>query len=278
MSHRNGGNSATLGRLALFFGLFVVATVLSVGAWNERSSFKNALYEAYPEHNEQRKPGQEGRPQTGWVEARQAWIADADLDVAVWQLMLSFFGIAGVAYTVWYARLAWIEAEKSASAAANALKLSEESAERQLRAYITVELKGARVLGSGEIEAVAEIINRGQTPAKDVVTKWAMGIDLREPDRATVDYILSCAHCPAEDVSMMLGPQDTRGIKSKADPFDPADMDKVFNGTGSLCVAGIVEYVDAFGKKRNTRFVHLYDGREWSADEGRYCHYGNDYT
>jgi len=157
-------------------------------------------------------------------------------------------------------------------------QIARDGAERQLRAYITVELKGAHLKTSREIEATADIVNRGQTPARDIVVKWAFGIDRRDPRRADIDYFFSCAHCPAENVALMLGPQDVRGISSKSDPFEQKDLEEVFSGNASLCVVGIVEYVDAFGKERNTRFVHLYDGRIWDADAARFGHYGNDYT
>ena len=157
-------------------------------------------------------------------------------------------------------------------------QIARDSAESQLRAYITVEMKGARLNPSEEIEATADIVNRGQTPARDIVVKWAFAIDRRDPRREDIDHLFSCADCPAEDVALMLGPKDFRVINCKSDPFNPQDLDKVFNGNASLCVVGIVEYLDAFGKQRSTRFVHLYDGRIWNADAARFGHYGNDYT
>jgi hypothetical protein len=278
MSLRDAARVTAFGRLALFAVLVVVATVLSVSSWNERSSFKDALYKAYPEYDEQRKSGQESDKQTSWVEARQAWLADAAFDVAVWQLILSFFGIAGVAYTVRYARLAWIEAEKSASAAQLALKHSEESAERQLRAYITVELRGVNMAPDRPLEAAIQMFNRGQTPARNIVVKWATAVCPVKPSREQIESIHASAICPEDDPSFILGPNEDRGANASGEAYEGDEVFSVLASKGAICVAGAVEYLDAFDRPRRTRFCHIYIGGDHGPDGGKYYHYGNDYT
>ncbi len=134
------------------------------------------------------------------------------------------------------------------------------------------------MLPDGTIEASIETINRGQTPAKNLFVKWSLSVDALDPSSKSIEYLLSVAHNPVENVSMMLGPSDKKSNQSISTPFDVKLINEIYTGKSALCVTGIVHYIDAFEEKRETRFAHLYSGRIWSVENGRFSNYGNDYT
>ena len=93
-----------------------------------------------------------------------------------------------------------------------------------------------------------------------------------------IDWYDERASCPEEDCAFVLGPGDKRGVKGNCTPFTPDEARAVLEGTHNLYVIGRVEYEDAFGEARRTRFCHIYSGLDLGKDGGVYGHYGNSYT
>lgn len=176
----------------------LLAALAMVAVWETRSAFERKLSAIYPE-------GQPLGRNASWTEARQTWFADASLDVAALQFMLGVVGVVGVGATVFYARLAWREAQRSADVANEALadarasakeqgqrfsqqlNVSEESAKAAIRmadaiaaserAYVF--LAATRVFGPNPKKRVLVWHNYGRTPA--IVTKVQFACEPSKP-------------------------------------------------------------------------------------------------
>jgi hypothetical protein len=157
-----------------------------------------------------------------------------------------------------------------------AISDAREASERELRAYVMVKLRGARVVGENP-EAAVQIRNRGCTPAHDVVVLWSLWVGSLKPERWEIDAANAKAGNP-EDSEMVLGPGESRGANVNVKPFDANEIAAITAKTAYLYVVGRVEYVDAFGVNRHTRFCHRYQGTDTGPDAGTYGHYGNSYT
>lgn len=157
------------------------------------------------------------------------------------------------------------------------IKSAEGSAERQLRAYVTVMLRGVEVDPAQNGHAAIQIYNRGQTPAHDLAVYWTFSVAPKEPTREAIDWIDSKATCLKEE-RFVLGPNEDRGADCYVKPLSDDEALAVLEDREWLYVVGRVEYFDAFKKPRITRFCHIYSGLDLGSDGGRYGHYGNSCT
>lgn len=139
------------------------------------------------------------------LQARQTEIAESVVRLGVWQLGLTIFGTLGLAFTVYFARLAWLEAKRSADAAQKslehtetALKEQREAAEAQSalqreqvtvarqslvardRPWLQVKPRARSMDCTSEFISVAgevNITNIGRSPAVRVSLDWALFAD-----------------------------------------------------------------------------------------------------
>jgi hypothetical protein len=194
---------------------------------------------------------------------RSAVSNEAYVDIAVWQLGLGAVGLTGVAFTVFYARLAWREAQRSADAAAAALGKSDalltharEAASKELRAYISIvpgEFKGKA--SPYHCLAMPKIVNFGKTPARNLKYRIAL-----KTLKKIVTPLTEKIEIPNDDLpsigTLDLGPgEDTIPIvvmqqKIQTQNLYPnAGNDQIF-----IYLVGEVTYKDVFGEDRYVRF------------------------
>lgn len=91
------------------------------------------------------------------------------------QVVLTFGGLLYIRWTLKETRKAVAEAAKATEAAQDAVGVTRESAERQLRAYLAVESFRSAVRGAPDERQVGlsvKFVNRGQTPALRVYTDY----------------------------------------------------------------------------------------------------------
>ncbi|MGY3075432.1 hypothetical protein ACVWZZ_001803 [Bradyrhizobium sp. LM6.10] len=143
-----------------------------------------------------------------------------------------------------------VAAKESVDAAMKAIELSERTAERQLRAYISVDIKGFSfnrdpnfVLVCGATFALS---NDGQTPANEVTTNvdfriapWPLKLDLTRP--ADNPIKLNRTISPGR----ILDGNVTKNFPPAQQKLAPGEK---------LYLIGVVIYTDAFGSKRESRF------------------------
>ncbi|MES2043638.1 MAG: hypothetical protein V4475_07160 [Pseudomonadota bacterium] len=171
-------------------------------------------------------------------------------------------GIGGglTALSLLFVILALKQTERSLGEARSANMISEDTAKRQLRAYLAVTM--ARVEGmlvGGRPRYMCTIKNNGATPAFDVQYIGQIFVGARAsppPIRFIVSFVIKRDIAPGEEWPIEYWPEET----VSADFHQEVAANRV-----AVTYAGIVRYRDAFGRRRYTTFkrrVHPYYLRE----------------
>lgn len=189
---------------------------------------------------------------------------------ATWiQIALSAIGTILLLVTVKLSR-------DSTKAAISAVTHAEESAERELRAYVFVDEKTIEDFGLGKQPRIAiRFKNFGQTPAYQCkVTYFKCQISAKEPD-----FPAAGKFPPLGSTIENLGPSDCRRIMMKIGVIDKNAHTDIISNKKQIFAIGIIEYVDAFGKPRETRFKYAY-GRNATVFGNHFsgCSSGNEAT
>lgn len=170
-------------------------------------------------------------------------------------------------------------AQESADAAKNTAITMEETAERELRAYMMVneaEIVNDPEPGYSGAYVYIHIKNFGQTPATDI--RLATSALIRERPLSSPPLILD----PSIKLMTLgiLAPGDT--LRSR---FEIPLMEGTGNGfdiakrTHAFYVFGIFQYRDAFHHERVTRFCYMRTGEYWTTNGHMdVCQEGNDAT
>jgi hypothetical protein len=147
-------------------------------------------------------------------------------------------------------------AERAAKATEDAVELSRQTAERQLRAYVIasacdVDRRGPE--GAALVVVGTTIKNTGQTPAHDLKVVSRTDV-LEHPIRMPFDFTLISGPDPSRDV---LGAGERTGSESVAErPFTGDEMMRAQDPEGGFRIYtwGCVTYRDVFGGERYTNF------------------------
>jgi len=226
-------------------------------------------------------------------------------DWAWWQMIFSGLGVLGIGVTLWFNKRAIDIAlgasddmERSLAIAAQGaqgmqsaatamrrvaivgreqLDHARDSANRQLRAYITTEDHAiAGFWRNGPTVFHLKVWNRGQTPAYDVRI-WSIVTGTQgDPDRAKIFKVVNDSF---RQSAAVIGPG--QAIVHDNDCQAPLNGDSyasVVMGGGKFVYAGVVTYRDAFGKRHFTTFKQFYVGNgNWDtrADDLMACGRGN---
>lgn len=272
MSMRDWLQHLTVRRLILSGFILLVMTAAAL-VWGAGTDVRALRERAYPIPSTDCQKPQNCDERALQIDAREAVTADNAFDLAVGQLALNILGIGGVGLTLYYAHLAWGEAGKSATAAQLALEHSKDSAERQLRAYVMVHPQGITFTEAGDVECAIQAHNRGQTPARNIMVKWAARSAAEQLSKSDIELLHAVARYPTENPSFITGPSEAvRVLRTFGKSADIRDS-KLY-----LYVVGSVEYIDVFEKKRITQFCHEYSGNDHGPNGADYYRYGNDYT
>lgn len=206
--------------------------------------------------------------------------ADASVEAARWswwQLILSAVGAVGLGLTLWFNYRALRLAERNAAETADALDvarqnaeaaseavaatkrandISEETAQRRLRAYVNVESCEIQQIDGGYL-LIARLTNCGQTPAYRVrIMGESFGAEypLRIPNRGFIEV--------ADGFETPLGPGQSHDAAYALRTEDPEQaMQQVLAGNVGLYIQGLCRYEDVFGHERETRFRYVFGGR-----------------
>jgi hypothetical protein len=141
------------------------------------------------------------------------------------------------------------------------------SAERQLRAYVSVKPEG--IAGTIPVDPVVfqvQLMNHGQSPAHHVtisMTRKVMPYPL--PD----DHVFVDEPAEVPPPRAVLHPHASTRVWSSnvATPISGSDLGAVMNGMRvngkqlALYCYGTARYTDTFGKRHWTNYCHLYGGR-----------------
>ena len=187
---------------------------------------------------------------------------------------ITAFATLAIALFTW---TLWRSSEKMWTATQDALRHAEETAERQLRAYVHVARGGIKFDSPETSEWHLEIKNFGQTPAYNVrqwthiwITAWPLQETLPAPpaDFQTAKSILAPG-----GLEIM--------VWIKSPPIPTKSLPLIGTRSGTIYIYGEIRYVDAFQKERFTKYRLIYGGpRDHGSGAGSLMpdHDGNDAT
>ncbi|WP_294312809.1 hypothetical protein [uncultured Sphingomonas sp.] len=168
-------------------------------------------------------------------------------------------------------------AERNADAAAAQVAVAQDTAKRQLRAYISVEPGGVNEPVEGRCRLPIHIHNSGITPAHGVMvfSRFAIVDSPMDFDPATAEH--GALIGGTNDATF--GPGVERWVYVYLDedfirPYEAEIRDK----KKALTHFGYINYSDAFGDTHETRFAFYHWGAELSDNTAMRCRLGNKAT
>lgn len=195
---------------------------------------------------------------------------------ALWQLLLSLLGVIGLGFTLWFNKraidlalesgrdteMALATAERNAEAAASQVRIAQETAYRQLRAYVSIENVEIDGVAPALIGGTIFVRNAGKTPAKievylnRYIGQWPI---LQFPDDAPQPFRYD-----------FHGPFVNAGCREQIDwfypmgapdPDAPQKIAQLLAGNAALFLYGRVEFVDFQRRRRVLHFAYRNHGR-----------------
>ena len=166
-----------------------------------------------------------------------------------WQLIVGAGGVLLLIYTLLLTRSANKAAIRAAKAAEDAVKITSDTAEQQLRAYILVEsIVRGPVKNAPECDQISiNIENFGQTPAHNMVVS------------STVEFAESEERANFAEENMIASPSNVLGPKANQSITrfigkSVPEYEKFLAGEGYIFVYGRIEYEDVFCEVRKPSF------------------------
>lgn len=193
-----------------------------------------------------------------WYAARAA--RDA-ADWAYWALIVGLIGSAGIIVAL----LLTIDSNR----------IARDTAKRQLRAYISIEPGGVNKAIDGRHRVPLNIINTGQTPARDLELFGDFLIVTGSPLEFNPEtHGRFSGQLASTDQS--LGGQTNRWTfaymeSEMAKPF----LDEIAKRTMAIVHYGFIQYKDVFGNTWRTGFAFYHWGEELSDLDSKRCRFGN---
>lgn len=154
-------------------------------------------------------------------------------------------------------------AEKSAATATRTVETMEDTAERQLRAYIFSTHDGPMTIDpNGALFATITIKNYGQTPANEVQCHVFIGLQ-----RLPLDVRLDPPDYAGGSKSPLAPGETIKQFPTLPRPLKQAEIEAIRNNEGAIFIWGEIAYVDIFKKHRRTRFRLYSTGEDFTRGE-----------
>ncbi len=155
------------------------------------------------------------------------------------------------------------ESAKAAVLSADAAKLSvditQQIAERQLRAYVHVSNAGI-LSKEGEFVVAVRFRNSGQTPAYKYTIRMGIGFDVYPFPKARIGEALH--NGPIVPSQQTLPPTGSTDMREEL-PLMPNHVSDIAIGKAAIWFYGRITYLDAFEKSRFTEFRQYCTGPQW---------------
>lgn len=193
-------------------------------------------------------------------------VTDQSKDSGVWAYLWrswSEFKIDWNLVATWISAIAtgWaaIAASKAAASAAASNKISRETAEYELRAYVSVKPISVTLRDGAVLKAEFIIKNDGQTPAHKL--RYVAGLERMPSVLSDTQGDLALPEPGARVPAQPVHPSSEIRGEGISETIVTADgIVEILNGVGDpLCLFGKVEYEDIFGVPRQTRFCAYAD-------------------
>jgi hypothetical protein len=163
-------------------------------------------------------------------------------------------------------------ARKSANAAAATVKIMQDTAEKQLRAYVYVVAAARQWDGVREPILKVQIKNAGQTPAYDCVRYAVEAVSPIFPQHPGEFETIPNN---TQKYKSPIPPGESVEIVSTALRVDPRQIGEISRGRGAVYLFGRIEYRDAFGNNRESKFRLVCTGENITRGLFAVCDEGN---
>lgn len=170
---------------------------------------------------------------------------------ALWLLGVSGFGTAIAGYGLVLLRRTWFEAKAATNAAQDAVAVTRDLGQRQVRAYVSI--LGANVFDCGigkQPKIVITIKNTGQSPAKNLKIRsvFAHGTDASLRPKLKLD-----SRAPPVALELGAGLELNHGGEITSIMTEPW-LRKIASGKEQFLAAGFITYKTVFGETRRVTF------------------------
>lgn len=187
------------------------------------------------------------RPYTADKPYREEWRAEQDLEaqrmMAWWSKVAGLAASIGVfllAMTLWETTRTTVAAAEAADATRKGVELAEKTAERQLRAYLSITSMDLHRDGD-TYKLKTVITNDGQTPARGVRPSITMGIRTLAGE--------NLPEIETDEAAAVVGPGKIVTNEVSLSPT-AGELAHIASGDRTIFAWGRVDYVDIFGTKR----------------------------
>jgi len=189
-------------------------------------------------------------------------------DYSLYSTMLVGAGTILLMVTLWLTR----QANKAAQ---EAVDVTRDSAEKQLRAYVLLESIEVFNVAANNIPRVKITIrNTGATPASDFKHWATIGYQPYPMPPTAPDFDESIK----SSYAVVAAGQSVEGEQVFSRKMSDQDIASISAGTCGLYVIGLIKYIDCFGKDRETRYCSFIGGPVGKRDFMAAYESGNSYT
>lgn len=149
---------------------------------------------------------------------------------------------------------------------------AEDTATRQLRAYVSVKLDGKMFYGAdGCLNAPFITKNNGVTPTNEMRCSFFIGL-FRFPLDVELDPPV---FSPTSSNAALFPGEQVRQYATLPAKLNQSELAVIKKGEAAIYVWGEVRYTDAFNKERSTKFRLYSTGDDFDRGELAYHHEGN---
>lgn len=207
------------------------------------------------------------------AQRRMAVAAEGLVSLTNTQIIIASIASSFLLVAIGIAFWAALEARRAAIATTRTVKITSDTAERQLRAYVHISQPTITLNEDGTAAINIRIENAGQTPAHHLI--WWQKVSVGARDLKTE---LRSDNPDPEDVSgLVLQAGGTADHTGKLNILNiEKNREAITNFESAMFIYGNVKYRDIFAKEHTTRFQLMYSG-PWEGTKPLItCEKGND--
>lgn len=186
--------------------------------------------------------------------------AESDLaaqrDMAKWAWAVVVVSIASVAVGligIYFIKRTFDKTVDAVDAARDANEIARRSAERQLRAYMSIGSIGIEGFTGTNFDPVVFVSNKGTTPAR-WFRAWTQVFYLAQPDTDPIHFAPIVRRSTSE-----IAPDGSHRLKIRRQSVSEASRTLILNKGIFIVIAGFYEFRDVFGRKRGGVFKFFVD-------------------
>lgn len=197
------------------------------------------------------------------AQLRMAVAAEYLVYLLILELVLGVLGVGAIVFTLFFTAKATREAGRAAKAAEGAIKVAQNTAAIELRAYVSVIKVKLIELELGQtVKALVTFKNSGKTPAHDVKLWWRM-----EYRRQPLNEVLDRGDKAKEVTCTDIGPTvPMASLFATGVALGQLHFDEVRSQKSAVYVWGQLSYRDIYDKQQFVSFRFKHTGKFYKPD------------